>query len=644
MLQFFRNFFKSKFGVIFTLAFLALIGLAFALGDVSNTGTFGGVTGGDRVALVGDRRISTADLSENATSALERMRQQDPTMTMEAFVDQGGMDDLLDNMVSRNAIAAYGYQQGLRAGSRLVDSEIVSTPQFRAVDGTFDTEAFRAALRQQGLSESLVRDDLAMGLFARQLVFPVVRNPVMPQAIARQYARLLQERRSGWITAVQAAPFAPKDDPTAAQLQTYYEANQANYIRPERRVIRYATFGEDALKDLPAPTQAQIEERYERDKDQYTARETRSFTQLVVPTQAAAQAIVDEVKGGTSLAASARSKGLATTQVAATTKEDLASQTSAAVANAGFAAAQGAIAAPAQGSLGWYVLRVDQVTSRPGQTLAQAHDAISSALAAEQRREALNELTAHIDDEFGGGSSLSEVAEAEGLELKSSPPLTAAGQVYGTGQSAPAEIAPIVDFAFDLDEGSPQISSLVPGQTFVVFEVEDVTPSATAPLNEIRDQVTQAWRRDEGMKLAGEAAARIRERVEQGSTLAEAVAAEDVELLLPDRVDMDREEAARGGQLPPAMALFFSMAKGTVKRLESPQTQGWFVIQLNDIDAPDLAADDPLVADTAMQLSSLLEQEYSDQFVAAARDAVDVEINQVAVDAVANQITGRTQQ
>jgi peptidyl-prolyl cis-trans isomerase D len=58
MLQPFRNFFKSKIGIAVTLGFLALIAVAFASSDVANTGTFGGIAGGDRVAIVGGEKVS----------------------------------------------------------------------------------------------------------------------------------------------------------------------------------------------------------------------------------------------------------------------------------------------------------------------------------------------------------------------------------------------------------------------------------------------------------------------------------------------------------------------------------------------------------------------------------------------------------
>src|SRR6185312_13172410 len=98
MLQFFRNFFKSKFGVIFTIAFLIVIAIAFGMGDVASNRSAGGVTGGDQVAVVGGRKISAGDLSAAMSSALETEKQQNPTLTMEAFIASGGMNRVLDQM------------------------------------------------------------------------------------------------------------------------------------------------------------------------------------------------------------------------------------------------------------------------------------------------------------------------------------------------------------------------------------------------------------------------------------------------------------------------------------------------------------------------------------------------------------------
>jgi len=96
MLQFFRNFFNSRLGVAITLAIVGVIGLAFALADVSGSRSFGGVSGGDRVAMVGKARISTSELAQAAKSAFDNAREKNPQLTMKLFVAEGGLSQTRD--------------------------------------------------------------------------------------------------------------------------------------------------------------------------------------------------------------------------------------------------------------------------------------------------------------------------------------------------------------------------------------------------------------------------------------------------------------------------------------------------------------------------------------------------------------------
>lgn len=644
MLQFFRSFFKSKIGIVVTLAFLALIGFAFALSDVSNTSVFGGVAGGDRVAVVGDRRISAADFSTTMTSELEQARSQDPTLSMEAFVARGGAEDVLQGMIGRWSIAEFAEDFGLRASKRLVDSEIASFPQFRGPDGNFSQDVYRQALQQQGLNENAVRQDLSQGLMARQLVIAAGYGARPPASISRRYAQLLAERRTGRLGAIPAAAFAPTGDPTAAQLQAYYDENRDDFIRPERRVLRFASFGEAALGDIPAPTAQQVAARYQRDIANYQARETRSFTQVILPTQAAAQAVINEVRGGMSLEASAQAKGLAAGAIPEMDQAAYAGTSSAAVAAAAFAAERGALAAPAQGGLGWYVVRVDSVDRIAGRSLEAVRGEITAALAVELRRVALNEATARIEEELTEGRSLAEVAEELGVELTTTPAITATGQVYGANATAPQELAPIITLAFQMEEGEPQLSEVVAGETFLIYEVSSIAPSAAAPLAEIRADVTQAWRLDRGMAGAAAAANRVIARIGDGQTLAAAMAAEGKPLPASQPVNMDRRELAalgQQGQVPPVLMLLFSMAEGTVKSLSQQGSGSWFVVQLDEITTPELADDAEEVVGAARQLASAAAQEYAEQLTKAIENSLDVETNQSAVDAVIAQLTGQ---
>ena len=641
MLQSFRSFFRSKIGIVVTLAFLGLIAIAFASSDVANTGTFGGIAGGDRVAVVGNEKVSSSDLSRATTSALESARQQNPTLTMEAFLAQGALDEVLDQMLQRFAIAEYGKQVGLRAGTNLVNSELLQIDAFRGADGNFNQETYRAALAQRGLSDALVRQDMAASLLSNQVLAPVSLGTRMPAKLATQYAKLLRETRRGAIATLPSSAFAPQGDPTTAQLQAYYTSNRSSYLRPERRVIRYATFGEEALERLSAPTDAQIRERYERDRQQYAASETRRLSQVIVPTQAAADALVAEVRGGKTLAAAAREKGLEAGPMGPISQSDYAAQSSAAVAQAAFAANSGEIARPARAPLGWYVVRVEEIDRQPGRTLDQARAEIADTLATEQRREALLDLGAEIEQELDAGGNLAEVAQELRLELQTTAPLTADGRVYGSADSAPAILATALSTAFAMDEEQPQLAEIVPGETFLVFDVAEITESAAAPLAEIRDRVVADWKKSQGATAAKAAADRVMARIREGQTLAAALAAEDATIPAPDQINMGRQQLAQmGGQVPPVLALLFSMAEKTTKRLEAPSENGWFVVQLDEIEPGNVEGDNQIILATQRELSQLAGDEYIRQFVTAIQSTVGVERNETAIEAVRRQLSG----
>ena len=645
MLKFFRDFFKSKFGVPFTLAFLVLIGIAFASADVSNNATFGGIAGGDRVAVVGDEQVDNADLRAALQAGLQQAQQTDPTLTMEVFLANGGMDQVLYGLIQRAAIAEFGRQNGFRVSDRLIDSELLQISAFRGPDGSFDQQTYQSVLRNAGLTDGIFRTDLRQGLFVRQILVPATYGSVMPRSMARRYATVLKEKRTGAIASVPSAAYAPTEGPSDAQLQKFYTDNRTNYIRPERRTIRYMTFGEDAVADLPAPTQAQVAARYERDRAQYAASESRTFTQLVVPTQAAANEIAAEARGGASLSAIAQGRGLATSEVGPVTQAQLRSQSSAAVATAAFTASEGSIVAPARGSLGFYVLRVENVERRAGRSLADVSGEISEQLATEQRRAAFLNLASEVEDEIDGGANMAELAQTLGVEIVTLDPATANGRLYGQEGTVPEFFGRVLPVVFEVEEGEPQLAEAVPGETIMVFEVADITPSATAPLSEIRENVIADWRRSEGSRLAKAAADRIIKRVDEGQTLAQAVAAEGKNIPV-QATTLDRPALRQMEQVPPRVALFFSMAEGTTKRLEGANNGGWYVVRLDEIEIPELTdseEDQQLVDATARQLAGTVEGEYSDQLVAAVEQDVGAERNQTAIDAVAQSLTGTNQ-
>ncbi|MEM6907981.1 MAG: SurA N-terminal domain-containing protein [Pseudomonadota bacterium] len=642
MISFFRSFFQSKIGLPIFIGFLLIVALAFAAADITGS-TFGGLTGGDRVAAVGGDSISSSELASTTNSALNQVRQQNPTVTMPAFIEQGGLEEVLGQLIDRYAVGAYAEKYGLRAGENLVNSEILQIPAFRDLTGEFDQQTYQAALAREQITDTILRRDLADGLLAQQLLSPALAAPQMPQKAAKQYAALVLERRVGAIALVPSVLFAPEEDPSEAQLEAYYSESSSRFVQPERRTLRYAAFSAESLPEQPAPTAAEISARFEKDAALYAASERRSISSFVVPTEDAASAFVERIRAGLSLEAAASEAGFNVSTSELRDREQTSSATSFATAEAIFETAEGAVAEPARSTLGWYVARVDEIESTPARTLADVSDEIAQQLQVERRAAALANLSAEIEQEVDSGTSLSEVAEAYDLEVASTPPILADGRIFGQpGGALNPELRPVIETAFQMDESEPQLAEVVPGTQFIVFDVETIVESAAPPLEEIRAVVTEAWKFSEGSKLARAVADRVIEKVRGDTSLADAMAAEETRLPPIDRIDLERRQllSQRNQNVPPPLILLFSMAEGSTKLYEGPSDIGWYIVDLDQIVTEQPADDDPLLEQTKVQFASALQAEYTAQLQKAIREEIGVERNEAAIEAVRKQLAG----
>lgn len=642
MLTFFRKGFGSKVGLGLAMVFLAVIAIAFAGGDIANTGSFGGVAGGDRAATVGKDRVDTSEVERAVSRAVENARREQPTITMRSFISQGGFEQVLRNVIDLTVIAEFGRKFGVVVGDRLIDSEIAQIPNVQGPDGKVSDQLYQAFLQQSQLTDKQLRQDLGRSLMARQLLSNADLGVAVPQELLQRYAAVVTERRSGVIGLLPSAVFAPKTAPNDAELATWYAANQKDFTRPERRTIRYATFTDAVLKTVPAPTEAEIAARYNANKAKYAASENRSISQLILPTEAAAKAALAEA-GGKSLEAVAAGKGLSVAKLAPMAKGAFSAQGSASLAEAAFTAPRGKVIGPLRAPLGWILLRVDAIEGKAGKTLDQARAELVPEIAAEKRRAALTDFSAGIEDEFNNGATLGEVAKSLGLTLVETPPVLADGTVFGQeGAQAPAALAPVLSTVFLMEgEGQPQLAEIEAGKQFIVFDVSAIAPSAPAPLAEVKQQAIAEYQLAKGSVAAKAAAQKIEAQVKKGADLGQAFASLGLPLPPVDRVDLAREQVQQmGQQTPPPLAMLFSLAKGQIKLMGAPRNRGWYLVKVNTVTPGQVAANDPRLGEFRQTMATVTAQEYSQQLRGAMRSAVDVKRNESAISAVKTRLSG----
>jgi peptidyl-prolyl cis-trans isomerase D len=644
MLTFFRRGAMAKIMlVVLFLSLVAIVITGFGTGGMGGLGGLGGLRAGT-IASVGSERLTSDRLRDETQRQFERLRRDQPELDMAAFLRRGAMEEVLDQLIDMTAVSVFGRAQGLGVSRGLIDRDIASVPAFQDLAGRFDDGTFRRVLAQERLTEQQLRDDLESRLFQRQLVLPVAGSAYVPNVIANQYASLLLEQRSGIVGAVPSAVMGAGAEPGEAELAAFYRTNRARYTIPERRVLRYALFGPDQVAGSAQPSEAEIQAAY-RQNSAYAAHETRRLSQVVLQNEAQARALAQKVAGGTSFAAAAAQAGYAAADIAlgVNTREAFAGKSSPAVAAAAFGAAKGATVGPIRSPFGWHVVKVDDVIVSAARPLAAVRDEIAGQIRQRKATDALSDLATRIENAIGDGSSFDEIAAAQKLAVKETVPVTATGAAPSNpGWQAPPELKPLLEGAFAMEAGEdPAVETVEEDKLFALLAVTRTIPATVPPLAQIRDRVKADLLVRQASERARAVATAIVARINAGTAPAQAFAQAGVKLPPVQPLTATRRDIARqNAQVPPPMAMMFSLPRGKARLLPAPDGRGWFIVYLDKIVPGDIRSDPGVAQAVRGQFAQILGDEYAQQFTGAIRAGLKVKRNDSAVAKLKAELLG----
>ncbi|HEX8640693.1 MAG TPA: peptidylprolyl isomerase [Allosphingosinicella sp.] len=641
MLASFRRSAKSwAAGAILFIALIAIVVTGFGTGGMGGLGGLGGggANAGETLARVGDEKLTEEEITDIVNRQYAMARQQQPDLELTAFLTSS-FQPIVDQMVTALAIQAFGTAQGLTVSQRMIDREIVNIPAFRNFTGQFDEQTFRNALAGQNITEAQLRQDIARSLMQRQLLGPVARGAAVPEALAREYANLLLERRRGSIGVVPSELLRQGIEPTEPQIAQYYNANRARFTIPERRVIKYAMLGPEQVAQAAQATDQEIAAFYRRNAAAYGGQERRTVQHLVLQDQRAAQQAVQQLRSGRSFADVASGLGFAAADLtyANQAQAEFARQANPQVAQAAFAAPQGGVVGPFEAEGVFHIVRVEAVNRTAARPLDAVRGEIAQRIQQGKLADALNALVGRVEDRLGEGASIEEVARAERLNLVTTPPLTESGQAPGQQFAIAPEMQPMLRGAFEIDAEDPEpvVEEVVPNQRFALVSLERVIPAAPPPLAQIRAQVREALIQQRGQERARALAIQIRDRINGGLAPAQAFAQAQPRLPAPQAVDLQRLEISRsGGQAPPPLVALFSLPQGRAHVMEAPNGAGWFVIHHAQRTAGNASGQQQLINTTRAEFATSAAEEIAQQFARAVEIASDVERNAEAIRAV----------
>ncbi len=614
---------KTKISNIAVWIILGLLVLALAGFGIDS---FGGSV--RTVGKVGDREIRVNDYFRALQNEIRVTGEIMGTPLTFQEAQRMGLDrQVLGQLVTRAAIENEALQVGVSAGDDRVREELLAVPAFRNTDGSFNREAYRFTLQQQGLSEREFEEQLRFDLAREILQAAVIAAAPAPPALVDTLFDWTHERRAFTVVRLdrRALP-SPLPTVTDEELRALYDANPEDYTLPEARRITYAWLTPAMLIDTVEVDEQSLREAYDARADEFIQPERRLVDRLVFPDMTAAQAARDRLDADeVDFDALVAERGFTIEDVdlGDITRAQLDAEVGAAV----FGLEAPGVVGPFVTGFGPALFRMNAVLAEQVTSFEEALPFLRDELAQDRAMRVIADQFDLFEDLLAGGATLEQLADETEMRLGQIDlrPATRDGIAgYEAFRAAAARAR---------EGGFPALEALEDGGIFAL-RLDEIVPPQLQPFDAVTDQLIEDWVRTE-------TEARLMAEGERLAVLLAAGADPD-DFGLPVEVIADaRRESAYPGVPRAVVAAAFDLAPGETRVLADRSGDAAVVnlIRLDEVIRPDPDSDEARRnrAAIADQLRSGMQQDLFTAFTVYLEQAYPIEINEQAIQAVHSQ-------
>jgi peptidyl-prolyl cis-trans isomerase D len=518
MLQQLRKASKSPVATVV----IGVLVLAFALWGVADIFRGGADT---VVAEVGGTEISDIEYDLQLKNQIRGYSQQMKTeLTMEQARAMGLDRTVLENSINRAALDERSRGLGLVASRATVEAQFTSDPAFRGASGAFDPFLFQQALQSSGYTVAGFYEQTGEDVTRRQMITALINGLTAPPGLTGLIYNIYNEQRTIEYLVVTPEEAGQVPEPTAADLEAFHKARGNDlFSSPEYRSFDYVTIRPDEVAKEIEISEADLRMEYDANKAEYEVAEQRDIEQIVFADKASADAAAARIKTPEDFTTVARERGLSADDVKLGTFTSTAID--ARLRDAAFMAAEGAATPPVQGPFGWVILRVARVVPGQSKTFEEVQDQIRTNLVNQRSQARMAEVANAFEDDRAAGDTIAEAAMKHGLIVRQ---IVAADRNGMTPEGGVADIPLVPDFleqVFQIETGDESdLFMTMEGGAYAV-KMNSITPPAVKPLDQVREQVREAFIADARTKLLQTRVQTLADEARKSGSLAEAARA-----------------------------------------------------------------------------------------------------------------------
>lgn len=496
---------------------LGLLIIAFAVWGVADV--FRGY-GRGTLAQIGKTEISIEDYRQAYQDEMASVsRRLGRRLTPEQAKMLGVEQRTLSRLIGVAAIETHARNLGLAVSDKAVADLIREDPAFHDLNGKFSTDTFRAALRQNGYSETRYVTTRRKDEVREQLTDTLLVAVAPPQLLIDQLHRYRGETRVIEFFTPDYEKLVKAPEPDEAKLKEYYEQNKRGFMTPELRKINVLLLTRTEVKARMAISEDEVKTAYEQEKPKFNIPEKRRIQQIAFADKVAAEKARAELANAGNFAEAAAKLGFkeADIDLGVLARKDMIDPK---IAEAAFALPKDELSKPVEGLFSVVLLRVTEIVAGKQRTFEEVKDEIKERLAEERASHELQTLHESAENERSAGKTLKEVGEKLNLTYREIAEVDRTGKTAdGKPALEHAEAARITQAAFSGSVGLEAEATDLGDGGYAWVDVAAVTPEKQKPFEAVKDEVKAATIEAERRKEISAAASKLVERVAAGEAM-----------------------------------------------------------------------------------------------------------------------------
>lgn len=612
---------KNSGGIVAKL-FIGLLALSFAVWGVADI--FSGYRA-QAVITVGDTEISAQEYQAAYQREMQQTGQQlGRSLSLDEARALGLEGRVLSRLLTEATLDNDARARDLGITTDLIARSITTDPAFQDSFGRFNKSRFEQILRANGLDEQDYIQIERQTQLRRQVSAAVTAGSVAPQTLVEALYRYQEERRTIAYFELRPSTVEPIATPTEGQLSLYYEEHKSEFREPEFRKAEIIDASTDKLATTIHVAEEDIQAAYEGRKDEFATPERRTVQQIVFSSEEEARAAAQRLKDGAGFMEVAKDRGMSENDVSLGTvaKSEIGDPV---VADAAFSLEEGAHSEPVKGRLATVIVRVTGIEQGSMKSLDEVRDNLRADLVRRQAQDMAYEIFDKVEDERASGATFKEIADKLQLDYRVIDAIDARGRGK---DGKPVENLPASsELVRTIAENDPgvELNAVTAGAGFAWVNVLDVIPDRQQPLEEVREEVAEAWSREERRQRLAEKANELLDRARSGASLD--TLAQEAGMPLVTTPPMQRNASNEVMSRAAMQSAFATPVQGFASAVHA-NGDSRLIMQVTGSEVPSFDPQNQEAQRLAQDISDSMASGQLSQYLAARQDRFGVQINQ----------------